>query len=69
MKRSYVGVLILAAILLMNIVFTQLVVHQYYYENYGVTLLYAGLNILLFPVALFVYKNEKNKGGSKGYEK
>ncbi|WP_082232955.1 hypothetical protein [Halobacillus massiliensis] len=62
MRRSYAGVLVLSAILLLNIVLTQLVVHQYYYENYGVTLLYAGLNILLFPIALIVYRKERNKG-------
>lgn len=65
MKRSYVGVLLLAMILAMNIVFTQLLVHQYYYENYVVTLMYTGFNILLFPIAIYIYKKEKNKGGNE----
>lgn len=68
MKRSYIGVFLLAAILMMNIVFTQLMVHQYFYENYKMTLLYMGFNIILFPIAILIYKNEKNKGGRGRYE-
>ncbi|URM34533.1 hypothetical protein LLY41_09150 [Cytobacillus firmus] len=49
MKRRYLGVIILAAILMMNIVFTQYMVHQYYYENYENVLIFGGLNIVLFP--------------------
>lgn len=59
MKRNYVSVAILCGILLLNIVFTQFVVHQYYYENYINTLIYCGLNLLLFPVSLYVYKKDK----------
>jgi hypothetical protein len=65
MKRSYVGVLLLMIILAMNIVFTQLLVHQYYYEDYVATLMYTGFNILLFPIAIYIYKKEKNKGGNE----
>jgi hypothetical protein len=68
MKRSYVGVLLLCTILLLNIVFTQLMVHQFYYENYSTTLVFGGLNILLFPIALLIYKKEKHKGGTHGHE-
>ncbi|WP_226035907.1 hypothetical protein [Aquibacillus saliphilus] len=64
MKRSYLGVIILCLILAMNIVFTQLIVHQYYHENYQNVLIYMGINIILFPIAILVYKKEKNKGGS-----
>ncbi|MBB6454027.1 hypothetical protein HNQ94_002478 [Salirhabdus euzebyi] len=64
MKRSYVGVIGLLIILGLNIVFTQLLVHQFFYENYEAVLLYMGINILLFPVAIFIYKKEKNKGGA-----
>ncbi|MBN8202856.1 MULTISPECIES: hypothetical protein [Bacillaceae] len=60
MKRSYLGVIILAAILLMNIVFTQYMVHQYYYENYINVLIFGGLNIVLFPLAVFAYKKTIN---------
>ncbi|MBG9587750.1 hypothetical protein [Cytobacillus firmus] len=60
MKRSYLGVIILAAILMMNIVFTQYMVHQYYYENYENVLIFGGLNIVLFPLAVFAYKKTIN---------
>jgi hypothetical protein len=60
MKLKYVSVAILCVILLLNIIFTQYMVHQYYYENYINTLIFGGLNILLFPIAIFVYKKTKN---------
>ncbi|MEH6987766.1 MULTISPECIES: hypothetical protein [Bacillales] len=60
MKRRYLGVIILAAILMMNIVFTQYMVHQYYYENYENVLIFGGLNIVLFPLAVFAYKKTIN---------
>ncbi|MEH7346435.1 hypothetical protein V7122_21555 [Bacillus sp. JJ1532] len=60
MKRSYVGVIVLAAVLFLNIVFTQYMVHQFFYENYVNTLIFCGLNIILFPIALFAYKKMKN---------
>ncbi|WP_173917476.1 hypothetical protein [Halobacillus sp. Marseille-Q1614] len=62
MKRSYWGVLALSFILLLNIVFTQLVVHQFFYENYWTTLVYAACNLLLFPAALIIYKKERDRG-------
>lgn len=60
MKRRYLGVIILAGILMMNIVFTQYMVHQYYYENYENVLIFGGLNIVLFPLAVFAYKKTIN---------
>jgi len=60
MKRSYRGVLSLCLILFFNIVITQATVHQYYFENYGITLLLAGLNVVLFPIAIWIYKRHKN---------
>ncbi|WNS73791.1 hypothetical protein RRV45_12770 [Bacillus sp. DTU_2020_1000418_1_SI_GHA_SEK_038] len=60
MKRSYVGVFVLAAVLFLNIVFTQYMVHQFFYENYVNTLIFCGLNIVLFPIAWFAYKKMKN---------
>ncbi len=60
MKRSYIGVIILSAILMLNIVFTQYMVHQYYYENYVNVLIFGGLNIVLFPLAVFAYKKTIN---------
>ncbi|WP_059106068.1 hypothetical protein [Shouchella shacheensis] len=64
MKRSALGVLALSLILLLNIVFTQLAVHQYYHERYGAVLIYAGLNVILFPLAVLIYKKERDKGGN-----
>ncbi|MDX8362655.1 MULTISPECIES: hypothetical protein [Bacillaceae] len=60
MKRSYIGVIILSAILLLNIVFTQYMVHQYYYENYVNVLIFAGLNFVSFPLAILAYKKTIN---------
>lgn len=60
MNRRYLGVIILAAILMMNIVFTQYMVHQYYYENYENVLIFGGLNIVLFPLAVFAFKKTIN---------
>jgi uncharacterized membrane protein len=64
MKRSYVGVIAMCCVLMLNIVFTQLLVHQFFYENYDAVLIYMGLNIILFPIAIWIYKKEKNKGGN-----
>ena len=61
MKRRYVSVAILCAVLMLNIIFTQYMVHQYYYENYTNTLIFAALNVILFPIAICVYI-KKTKG-------
>lgn len=63
MKRSYLGVILLSIVLLLNIVFTQYVVNHYYFENYKLVLLFAALNIVLFPIALFIYKKEVRNDG------
>ncbi|WP_281883595.1 hypothetical protein [Paenibacillus sp. YYML68] len=62
MKRSYVGVIMLSVVLLLNIVFTQQVVHAFYFEKYGLVLIYAGLNIVLLPFAVWMYRRERNYG-------
>ncbi|MBN6885169.1 hypothetical protein ACUXCC_000299 [Cytobacillus horneckiae] len=56
MKRSYIGIVILCFILFLNIIFTQSMVHQFFYENYVNTLIFMGLNLLLFPTAVIAYK-------------
>jgi hypothetical protein len=56
MKLSYVSVAALCAILMLNIVFTQKMVHQYFFQNYGNVIVYCFLNIVLFPIAIYVYK-------------
>lgn len=61
MKFKFIGVALLCAFLMMNIVFTQFMVHQFYYENYVNVLIFGGLNIVVFPLALFTYKKRKTK--------
>jgi hypothetical protein len=62
MKRSYWGVIALCLVLLGNIALTQYAVNMYYYEKYGLTILFALLNVALFPVAVYIYR----KGGKYG---
>ncbi|WP_166237779.1 hypothetical protein [Paenibacillus turpanensis] len=59
MKRSWRGVLLMCGVLFLNIVFTQKAVHQFYYERYEQTILYAVLNLAVFPLALWIYYREK----------
>ncbi|KQU18701.1 hypothetical protein ASG65_08075 [Bacillus sp. Leaf13] len=61
MKLKFIGVALLCAFFMMNIVFTQFMVHQYYYENYVNVLIFGGLNIVVFPLALFTYKKTKRR--------
>ncbi|OLS40481.1 hypothetical protein [Bacillus sp. MRMR6] len=56
MKRSYIPVALLLAVLMLNIIFTQYMVHQYYYENYTNTVLAGVMNFILFPIAFLIYK-------------
>ncbi|SFE62958.1 hypothetical protein SAMN04487969_104256 [Paenibacillus algorifonticola] len=58
MKRSYRGVILLSVVLFLNIVCTQYVVNHYFHEKYELVLVFALLNVLLFPLALWIYKKE-----------
>ncbi|MCQ6281496.1 hypothetical protein [Bacillus sp. EB600] len=58
MKRNLV---ILCVILMVNIIFTQYMVHQYFYEHYTNSIIAALINVVLFPIALLVYKYDKKK--------
>ena len=60
MKRSYLPVALLLAVLMLNIMFTQYMVHQYFYENYSNTIIAAVINVILFPVAFHIYKKGVN---------
>ena len=60
MKRNYVPVGLLLAVLLINIIFTQYMVHQYFYQNYTNTIIAAVINVILFPIALLIYKKGVN---------
>jgi hypothetical protein len=60
MKRSYLPVALLLAVLMLNIIFTQYMVHQYFYENYTNTIIAAVINVILLPVAFLIYKKGVN---------
>jgi len=60
MKRSYVPVALLLAVLFLNIILTQYMVHQYFYQNYQNTIISGALNIVLFPIAILIYKKGVN---------
>jgi multisubunit Na+/H+ antiporter MnhB subunit len=60
MKRSYLPVALLLAVLMLNIIFTQYMVHQYFYENYTNTIIAAVINVILFPFAFLIYKKGLN---------
>lgn len=60
MKRSYLGVILLCLVVLLNIICTQQVVNNFFYDRYERVLSFAGLNILLFPIALWIYKRERD---------
>ncbi|MEH7375095.1 MULTISPECIES: hypothetical protein [Bacillaceae] len=60
MKRSYLPVALLLVVLMLNIIFTQYMVHQYFYENYTNTIIAAVINVILFPVAFLIYKKGVN---------
>lgn len=63
MIKKHKYLILLIAILFLNIIFAKYIVHQFYYQNYVNTLLFVGLNIVLFPVAIFVYKKEQKRKG------
>ncbi|MEX2460237.1 MAG: hypothetical protein WD469_02860 [Paenibacillaceae bacterium] len=58
MKRSFRGVMLLSFVLFLNIVFTQYTVNFYFYDKYALTVLFAALNVILFPIAFYIYKKE-----------
>jgi uncharacterized membrane protein len=57
MKRK--GILLMCLVLFLQIIFTQKAIHQYFYQEYWNTILFAGLNVVMFPVAGFIYKRDK----------
>ncbi|WP_160723890.1 hypothetical protein [Bacillus sp. USDA818B3_A] len=60
MKRSYVPVGLLLVVLMLNIIFTQWMVHQYFYQNYTNTIIAAVINVVLFAAAFLIYKKGVN---------
>jgi hypothetical protein len=60
MKRSYLPVALLLAVLMLNIIITQYMVHQYFYQNYVNAIVAAVMNVVLFPLAFLIYKKGVN---------
>lgn len=60
MKRSYLGVILLCFVLLLNIICTQQVVNAFFYDKFERVVIFAVINILLFPVALWIYRRERD---------
>ncbi|HUC91678.1 MAG TPA: hypothetical protein VMS09_06540 [Paenibacillus sp.] len=61
MKRSWRGVIYLCIVLFLSIVVTQTVVNAFFYEKYGLVVTLALINVLLFPVALWIYRRERDR--------
>ena len=61
MKRSWRGVILLSVIVFLNIVCTQMTVNAFFYEKYRMVLVYAALNVLLFPVAVWIYRKDRDR--------
>lgn len=55
------GVVLLLAVLMMNIIFTQYMVHQYFFEHYQNSIIAAVVNVVLFPIAFLIYKIDKKQ--------
>ncbi len=68
MKRSYVNVGLLLAILMLNIIFTQYMVHQYFFEHFSNSLIAAVINILLFGAAFVIYKMDQKAMKGAGHD-
>lgn len=65
MKLNDMSIILLCGILMLNIIFTQYLVHQYFYQNYVNVVLLCFLNFLLFPTAIWIYFwCEKRKSNS-----
>lgn len=62
MKLNDMSIMLLCGILMLNIIFTQYLVNQYFYQNYVNVVLLCFLNFLLFPTAIWIYfRYEKRK--------
>jgi hypothetical protein len=56
MKFKHVYFAALCIILFLNIIFTQKMVHQFFYEQYTNAIILGLLNVILFPLAILIYK-------------
>lgn len=46
---------------MLNIIFTQKMVHQFKFENYDAAIIYCLLNVVVFPIAIFIYKKDQKQ--------
>jgi hypothetical protein len=53
---------------MLNIVFTQKMVHQFKFENYDGAIMYCVLNLIVFPIALYIYKRDQKQSEVKTNE-
>lgn len=60
MKSSYRGVVSLCLVVFLSIVCTQQVVNNFFYERYEDVVMFAIFNVLLFPIAISIYKRERD---------
>ncbi|MBO9610472.1 MAG: hypothetical protein J7639_31220 [Paenibacillaceae bacterium] len=60
MKRSYRGVILLSVVLFLNIVCTQQAVNAFFYDKFGTVVVFAALNLALFPIAVLIYRRERD---------
>ncbi|GEB34719.1 MULTISPECIES: hypothetical protein [Brevibacillus] len=58
MKRSYRGVLLLCLVLFANLICTQYTVNLFYFARYEEVIGLSVVNLLLFPLAVFLYRKE-----------
>ncbi|WP_318505451.1 hypothetical protein [Bacillus sp. T3] len=61
MKHNILGVALLCSILMLNIVFTQYMVHQYFYQHYTNALISCIINLVLFPTAIYIYRWDQKR--------
>lgn len=61
MNHRLVNFITLLVCLMLNIVFTQKMVHQFKFENYEGAIVYCVLNLILFPIAFFIYKRDTKR--------
>lgn len=61
MKSRLVNFYSLLICLMLNIVFTQKMVHQFKFENYDGALIYCILNLIVFPIAFVIYKRDQKQ--------
>jgi hypothetical protein len=60
MKRSYRGVILLGIVLFLNLVCTQQTVNAFFYDKNETVILFAALNLALFPIAIWIYRRERD---------